>query len=96
MVEGVRVYPMKNLLDVVRFLNTGRVRRRSRCNSAELLHQEEHSAVDFKDVRGQQTAKRAMEVACAGGHNVLIIGPPGSRQDHAGQAHADHSAAADL
>ena len=76
-VEGVSVYPMKNLLDVVRFLNTGQGATPVTVNTMELLSQEEHSAVDFKDVRGQQTAKRAMEVACAGGHNILLIGPPG-------------------
>jgi magnesium chelatase family protein len=76
-VEGVSVYPMKSLLDVVRFLNTGQGATPITVNTAELLRQEEHSPVDFKDVRGQQTAKRAMEVACAGGHNILLIGPPG-------------------
>src|SRR5205814_677901 len=43
-----------------------------------LLSEAQHFGVDFKEVRGQQTAKRALEVAYAGGHNIVMIGPPGS------------------
>ena len=42
------------------------------------LSQTEHYTVDFKEVRGQVSAKRALEIASAGGHNILLIGPPGS------------------
>ena len=80
-VSGVNVYPVADLrsaVDLVAALRSIDPPQPLKVDTSEILAHTEHYTVDFKEVRGQVSAKRALEIASAGGHNILLIGPPGS------------------
>lgn len=79
LVEGVEVYAANSLRELVDFLNGKTVLKPVRAEDSPFRREFEDSSMpDFRDVKGQQAVRRAVEVAVAGGHNLLMVGPPGS------------------
>ena len=78
-VSGINVYAVDNLMQVIRFLNGEEALAPYRMDvEKEFYSQQSNFGFDFSEVRGQESVKRAFEVAAAGGHNLIMIGPPGS------------------
>jgi len=78
MVEGLDVFGVQTLPDVVEHLSGRKILQALQVDTESLFSQKRHYDINFSEIKGQRQAMRALEIAAAGAHNVLLIGPPGS------------------
>ncbi|SFJ30026.1 YifB family Mg chelatase-like AAA ATPase [Olleya namhaensis] len=78
-VDGLEVYGVENISQVIKYFDKGEPLEQTIINTREEFEKNlDFPEFDFSDVRGQESIKRCMEIAAAGGHNIILIGPPGA------------------
>lgn len=78
LIDGIKIYGVKNLKDVIKHFDEKENFSLDLQQVTEIVYKDKNVHIDFSDVRGQETAKRGLLIAAAGGHNIAMYGPPGT------------------